>query len=418
MKYIALRLVFFVCLLIKTSTIELSIKSFNTLKRMKEKVISNPFFSRTISHTSISNNLRISTSSNLPYQNNGASIIALMFARFLGSLIDSTRDKGDSDKCIIHILYSHSIFDIIFSKKVNIHNTHVLGVYLFFILQFIYLIFKLIMKYLASFILFFIFVVTTQNTVTAQNYNSTFGQVAYGSGNYDSQFGNNTENGNMWLFTLDHVSEWSYGGNYAFVNFMYSDLMTPDLQFDKNGNPLFNDDGTPVQGSEGPFRVYTEWSPWLSLNKITGKDLGFWIFKDFSIEGQLNVSYSSFYALLGGVGMTFNTKNYDTFLKLMVYYKAATFAGNTDNLAQITGVYDIPLSRKLGIRLQGFFDFIPNSNYYWGTDFLAEPRILYNLGQHFMPDEFTKLEVGLDLFMHYNDQISVTAPQAAVRLTW
>ncbi|WP_044207408.1 hypothetical protein [Flammeovirga sp. OC4] len=263
------------------------------------------------------------------------------------------------------------------------------------------------MKHLLSFV-FFALTLLTFNVTKAQNFNSTFAQVAYGSGNEDFQFGNNTENGNMWLITLDHVSEWSYGGNYAFINFMAADNMIPDTDFD--GNVTHN----------GPIRLYTEWSPWLSLNKITGKDLGFWIFKDFSVEGQLNVSYSSFYALLGGVGMTFKTANYDTFLKLMVYYKASTFAENTDHLAQITGVYDLPLSRKIGLRLQGFFDFIPNGkdHYYWGTDFLAQPRVLYNLGQHFMPDKFTKLEVGVDVYMHYNEFVSVTAPQAAVRLTW
>ncbi|AZQ62928.1 hypothetical protein EI427_11970 [Flammeovirga pectinis] len=281
------------------------------------------------------------------------------------------------------------------------------------------------MKNLSLLTLFVSVLFLTLTESIAQNYNSTFGQIAYGSGNKDFQFGNNTDNGNMWLLTLDHVSEWSYGGNYAFINFMAADNMIPDLQFDQNGAPIFDPaTGAPVEGTEGPIRLYTEWSPWLSLNKITGKDCGFWIFKDFSAEGQLNVSYSGYYALLGGLGVTFKTANYDTFLKLMVYYKSAIFAGQQSNLAQITGVYDIPLSRKLGIRLQGFFDFIPNgvdtenNNYMWGTDFLAQPRVLYNLGQHFMPDEFTKLEVGLDLYMHYNSELSVTAPQAAVRLTW
>ncbi|MBB6459871.1 hypothetical protein [Flammeovirga kamogawensis] len=81
--------------------IKLNTTASRRLKSCKKRVtnlfslFSLPFYKT--SHFKRNKNV-LNTSKSLPYQNNGASIIALMFASFLGSLIDASRDKGDSNR--------------------------------------------------------------------------------------------------------------------------------------------------------------------------------------------------------------------------------------------------------------------------------------------------------------------------------
>ncbi|AZQ62927.1 hypothetical protein EI427_11965 [Flammeovirga pectinis] len=56
-------------------------------------------------------------SKSLPYQNNGASIIALMFASFLGSLIDASRDKGDGNRLYLITTVPKHIYTFLILKK-------------------------------------------------------------------------------------------------------------------------------------------------------------------------------------------------------------------------------------------------------------------------------------------------------------
>lgn len=238
----------------------------------------------------------------------------------------------------------------------------------------------------------------------AQNFNSTFLQATYGFAYKDNMLSNNTANGEMLTLTLDHVSSWKYGGNYFFINATRGKF----LQFD-NETPAGQD-----------WRLYMEYSPNLSLSKITGKKVGLGIIQDVTLEGSVNISGAGFRAGLGGVGLQFKAPA-QGFLKLITYYRNDNF---NRAATQFTGVYELPVWRKAGIRLQGYFDLIPslydNFGHHWGTDFLAQPRLLMDIGRHtfFKDDSANKLEVGLDWYLHFNRDLSVSAPQVAVRWTW
>ncbi|GAA4835294.1 hypothetical protein [Algivirga pacifica] len=259
--------------------------------------------------------------------------------------------------------------------------------------------------------LFSIFITIVALTIAsdamAQNWNSTFVQAYYGGGYDDFKINNNTADGNMMTVTLQHASSWKYGGNFFFINYTFA----PEGFMN-----FFNEENT---GSKS--RIYSEWSPYLSLSKVTGKNVGFGPIADVSVEGSLNVG-DGFRAGLGGVGLTFKTPM-GTFLKLIGYYRKDNFNEAT---AQITGVWDIPVWKKGGVRFEGYFDLIPNeqglgeNGIHWGTDFLSQARVLFDVGRHtiFKNDTANKLEIGLDYYMHFNKLISTNAPQVAVRWSW
>ncbi|WP_281615185.1 hypothetical protein [Flammeovirga sp. SubArs3] len=251
----------------------------------------------------------------------------------------------------------------------------------------------------------------------AQNFSSTFIEYAYGWNNTDYVTGANPKNGGMNLFTLDHTTVTKWGGVYGFVNFMGA----PDGFYLTGFN---NEDLDPAAAN---YRVYSEVSPWISLGGITGKDFSLGPIADFSIDTQVNMG-NGFFAGLAGLGMTFKAPK-GGFLKLSTYWR-------TDNIredaVQFTGVFDLPIWKKAGFRIQGFFDLIPNATNKpefgrtdMGTDFISQTRFLFDVGRNtvFKNDENSKLEIGCDIYMHFNKNLAendATAfvPQPCVRLTF
>lgn len=251
----------------------------------------------------------------------------------------------------------------------------------------------------------------------AQNYSSTFIEYAYGWNNTDYATGTNPANGGMNLFTLDHTTVTKWGGVYGFVNYMGA----PDGFYLTGFYNEIPDDGA------ANYRLYSEVSPWVSLSGITGKDFSFGPVADVSVDGQLNFG-NGYMAGLAGVGLTFKAPK-GGFLKLSTYWR-------TDNIkhdaVQFTGVFDLPLWRKLGFRMQGFFDLIPNATNRQafggtdlGTDFISQTRFLFDIGRNtvFKNDENSKLEIGCDIYMHFNKDLAENnanafVPQPCVRLTF
>lgn len=254
----------------------------------------------------------------------------------------------------------------------------------------------------------------------AQNYSSTFLEYAYGFNNTDYITGTQAEGGAMHLITLDHTSVTKWGGVYGFVNYMVA----------PNG---FHSNGfyAPIDAAESreSYRLYSEVSPWLSLGGITGQDFSFGPVADVSIDGQINFG-NNFFAGLAGFGLTFKAPE-NGFLKLSTYWRTDNYNENT---IQLTGVFDLPIWDKLGFRIQGFFDLIPQhqsqarpdgsyTNY--GTDFLSQTRFLFDVGRNtvFKNDKFSKLEVGVDIYMHFNKNLAENnctafVPQPCVRLSF
>lgn len=69
------------------------------------------------------------------------------------------------------------------------------------------------------------------------------------------------------IVTLQHASEWEYGDNFFFVDFLAS------------GNRRFNNRD-----------AYLEWYPTLSLGKISGSKLAFGPIRDIALIGGVNVA--------------------------------------------------------------------------------------------------------------------------------
>lgn len=245
--------------------------------------------------------------------------------------------------------------------------------------------------------------------VKAQNYHNTFLQYSYGFNYNDYMLGSNPVDGGMSLLTLDQTSVFKYGGIYGFVNYSIASDQFYELGFD-------NDFET---GNK--YRLYSEVSPWLSMAGITGKDIKIGPINDISAEASLNLG-DGFRAQLYGAGFTFKTPM-GSFLKLIAYYRMDNIKVNN---AQITGVFDMPILGVDGLRIQGFFDFMPtaqNTFDYggtdWGPDFLSQTRILLDVGKKtiFKNDPYSKLEIGIDCYMHFNKQMTTFVPQPALRLT-
>lgn len=263
----------------------------------------------------------------------------------------------------------------------------------------------------------FVFSLFISVNAQAQNFSSTFLEYAYGWNNTDYLTGTNPKNGDMHLITLDHTTVTKWGGVYAFVNYMGA----PDGFYTVGFSNEIPDE------SAGKYRLYSEISPWISLSGITGKDFSFGPVADVSIEGQINVG-NGYMAVLAGAGLTFKAPK-NGFLKLATYWR-------TDNIkedaVQFTGVFDLPLWNKLGFRMQGFFDFIPYAknkpeffSTEFGADFLSQTRFLFDVGRNtvFKNDKNSKLEIGVDIYMHFNKDLAANnagafVPQPCVRLTF
>lgn len=254
-------------------------------------------------------------------------------------------------------------------------------------------------------------------SVQAQNFSSTFIEYAYGWNNTDYITGANPKNEGMNLFTLDHTTVTKWGGVYGFVNFMTA----PD-GFYTTG--FYNQD---LDASAGQYRLYSEVSPWVSLSGVTGKDFSFGPVADVSLDGQLNIG-NGFFATLAGAGLTFKAPK-GGFLKLSTYWRRDNIR---EDAVQFTGVFDVPVWKKAGFRIQGFFDLIPNATNKvefgrtdMGTDFLSQTRFLFDVGRNtiFKNDANSKLELGCDIYMHFNKNLAENnsnafVPQPCVRLTF
>ena len=257
--------------------------------------------------------------------------------------------------------------------------------------------------------------ITTQSFT--QNFSQTFVEYAYGWNNDDFMTGTNPTDGNMHLITLDHVTVTKWGGVYGFVNYM----IAPE------GFYLIGFNNEIEDSNNGRYRLYSEISPWVSIPGVLGKDFKSKLLRDFSLETQINLGVNYFAGLVGA-GFTFNTP-YDRMLKVSAYWRRDNIKENT---MQITGVFDYPIVKKWGLRVQGFFDLIPfakNREEFGstelGTDFLSQTRVLWDIGRNtvFKNDENTKLEIGVDVYMHFNKELSkndvVTfVPQPCMRLTF
>lgn len=189
----------------------------------------------------------------------------------------------------------------------------------------------------------------------AAEWSTTNVQLLHGEG---YELGDNS----MAIMTMEHANGWKYGDNFFFL-----DVINPAAK------------GT---------SYYAEFSPRLSLGKISGKDLSFGIVKDVLVAGTLEMG-EDLRAYLLGIGLALDLPKF-AFADINLYYRESKrdwLAVQTDAGAQVTIDWLLPF--QLGgqkLAFEGFAD------YAWGEkggsapkadNLIAGPRLLIDVGNWF-----------------------------------
>jgi len=196
---------------------------------------------------------------------------------------------------------------------------------------------------------------TAGTTSQASEWSTTNVQLLHGDG---YELGDNS----MAIMTLEHANGWKYGDNFFFVDV---------------SNPTAKGTG-----------YYAEFSPRLSLGKITGKAMKFGIVKDVLLSGTQEMG-EDLRATLLGVGLALDLPKF-AFADFNLYYRESTrdwLANQTDGGAQITIDWLLPFS--VGTQKMAFEGF---ADYAWGEkggsapkadNLVAGPRLLIDSGNWF-----------------------------------
>ncbi len=192
-------------------------------------------------------------------------------------------------------------------------------------------------------------------TSQAAEWSTTNVQLLHGEG---YELGDNS----MAILTLEHANGWKYGDNFFFLDV---------------SNPASKGTG-----------YYAEFSPRLSLGKISGKDMSFGIVKDVLVAGTLEMG-EDLRAYLLGIGLALDLPKF-AFADINLYYRESErdwLTTQTDAGAQVTIDWLLPFQvagQKLAF--EGFVD------YAWGEkggsapkedNLVAGPRLLIDVGNWF-----------------------------------
>jgi nucleoside-specific outer membrane channel protein Tsx len=169
--------------------------------------------------------------------------------------------------------------------------------------------------------------------------------------------------------TLEHVSGYTYGRNYFFV----------DSYWPSSNAPRTNN-------------IYGEYYHYLSLSKVTGKKVGFGPVKDVNVTAGVNAGATTDGAgtrvLLYGATLDLEVPGFEFLsVDLLAYDDRSHFQGVPSNLSrttQITPVWKVPFS--LGgaqFALQGFCDFIGSRGQGTSRQILCQPQLRLDVGNFF-----------------------------------
>lgn len=197
------------------------------------------------------------------------------------------------------------------------------------------------------------------------------------------------------MITLEHVNGWKYGDNFFFI-----DITNPDRS-----------------DEETETSYYAEISPRLSLNKITGRDLGAGILKDVLITTTAEIG-EGFHNYLYGLAIDLDLPQTPVFQ--INYYVRNEIGLGKDAGSQVTLVWLKPFDLGgLSLTFEGFLD------YAFGMDhaennLLAAPRLLLDVGKFWGAPGV--LQVGVEYQIWRNkfgiDDIDEDVAQAMVKWVW
>ncbi|NOY13805.1 MAG: DUF5020 domain-containing protein [Deltaproteobacteria bacterium] len=210
--------------------------------------------------------------------------------------------------------------------------------------------------------------------------NAVAGSAQWQSSNIQYLYGNNFKLGDKTrsTITFEHANGWKYGDNFFFVDIGNAD---------RSGNTT-------------QTNLYAEFSPRLSLGKITGKDLSFGFVKDILLAGTLEAG-EGFHNQLYGVGFSLDLPKF-AFFELNIYVRDNLNQDGTTY--QITPVWALPFSvGKVKLLFEGFVDYAGKE----GTavaNFDAQPRLLVDVGNFWgAPDS---LYAGTE-YIHWHNKFGV-----------
>lgn len=182
--------------------------------------------------------------------------------------------------------------------------------------------------------------------------------------------------------TLEHANSWLYGDNFFYIDYVI------DVPDDTNA----------------------EFSPRLSINKITGEDHSMGIFKDFLLAGTWEIG-RDFNALLFGFGTDLDLPGF-AFFQINIYSRDNT---SEDGRGwQTTWAWSRPFSiGAQGFSFDGYFDY---ADYEEGDlNFFTQPQLLWDAGKGLNLTAPGQAWVGLEYRYWHNkfgiDGITESAPQ-------
>ncbi|MFZ3053848.1 MAG: outer membrane protein OmpK [Sulfuricurvum sp.] len=209
--------------------------------------------------------------------------------------------------------------------------------------------------------------------------------IQYLYGNFEGPTFLDTQTGSKQTLTAEHFRTWEYGDLYMFVDYAYA---KDGLQFSNLKNDL-----------------YGEFSPRISLNKITNTPTSNGIVKEWYGAYQHNRG-DTYRANLYGIGSDLNIPKFTVF-GLNVYRKIQNIG---DNTYQLSVNYSLPLNDRW--HFEGFTD--------WTTiDFLTQNQLLFDLAPS-IGITMGKLEVGTEWHYYHENTYHQDNDvfQAMVKYTW
>ncbi|MDQ5939294.1 MAG: Ion channel protein Tsx [Pseudomonadota bacterium] len=202
------------------------------------------------------------------------------------------------------------------------------------------------------------------------------------------------------ILTISHADGWALGRNFFFMDTLFSE-----------------------QGEPSQVNVYGELYSYFSLNKITGNNLSYGLFKDLNAAVGVNLGEnldinpkSGTRVLLYGATLDLNLPGFKMFNIDFLCHNIIEPV-STGNSLQITPVWKLPFTiGNTHWSFEGFADYIGSKTGRYTENFLAQPQLRLDVGEFLgIPRH---LQVGLE-YQYWHNKYGIkgfteSLPQALV----
>lgn len=189
------------------------------------------------------------------------------------------------------------------------------------------------------------------------------------------------------IITLSHADGWALGRNFFFMDTLISE-----------------------QGEASQVNLYGEFYSYLSLSKITGKDLAYGLFKDLNVTAGVNAgenldnARSGARIILYGFTVDFNLPGFKLFTVDFLRHDVLE-PDSFGSSWQITPVWNFPFTLlDTHWSLEGFADFIGPKGPNYGGNVLAQPQIRLDLGDFLGLSN--RLFIGIE-YQYWNNKFGI-----------